>query len=164
MLLDGAGKDKYHGQWYVQGAAAHFAIGYLEDLSGEDEYIAGMNMAQGAGHDFSQGWLFDREGNDSYKAPNLSLGGGNANGMGVFLDLLGDDRYESSGLTLGKAAEALPTGFRSRALCLGVFIDFAGNDTYPAASAWAKNTTRTANWTTKGLTAAESQVGVFWDR
>lgn len=164
MLLDGAGKDKYHGQWYVQGAAAHFAIGYLEDLAGEDEYIAGMNMAQGAGHDFSQGWLFDREGNDSYKAPNLSLGGGNANGMGVFLDLLGDDRYESSGLTLGKAAESLPTGFRSRALCLGVFIDFAGNDTYPAALAWAKNTTRTANWTTKGLTAAESQVGVFWDR
>lgn len=164
MLIDGAGTDKYTGQWYVQGAAAHFAIGYLEDLGGDDEYVAPMNMAQGAGHDFSQGWLLDREGNDSYKAPNLSLGGGNANGMGVFIDLLGDDKYESSGLTLGKASEATPTGFRSRALCLGVFMDLAGNDVYPTGSAWAQNGNRTANWSSKSLTAAESQVGVFWDR
>jgi hypothetical protein len=164
MLLDGAGKDKYHGQWYVQGAAAHFALGYLEDLGGDDEYTAPMNMAQGAGHDFSIGWLLDREGNDRYKAPNLSLGGGNANGLGVFIDLLGDDVYESSGLTLGKAAEATAFGVRSRALCLGVFLDFAGSDTYPSALTWAQNGARTANWTTKGLTPAESQVGVFWDR
>lgn len=164
MLIDGAGKDLYHGQWYVQGAAAHFAVGYLEDISGDDQYIALMNMAQGAGHDFSQGWLIDRAGNDSYKAPNLSLGAGNANGMGVFLELLGNDTYESSGVTLGKAAEAPAFGLRSRALCLGVFMDFAGEDTYPAAATWAKNGSRTPNWTQRGLTPAESQVGVFWDR
>ncbi len=164
MLLDGAGKDKYHGQWYVQGAAAHFAVGYLEDIAGDDEYIALMNMAQGAGHDFSIGWLLDRAGNDTYQAPNLSLGGGNANGLGVFIDLLGDDRYTSSGITLGKAAESPAFGLRSRALCLGVFLDFQGSDTYPSGSAWAQNGARTANWTTRGLTPAESQVGVFWDR
>ncbi len=164
MLWDGAGKDKYLGQWYIQGAAAHFAIGYLEDVSGSDEYVAKMNMGQGAGHDFSVGWLLDREGDDLYQAPNLSLGAGNANGMGVFLDLMGNDRYASSGVTLGKAAESGPTGFRSRALCLGVFIDFQGADVYPEALAWAKNNTRTANWTQKQFRAEESQSGVFWDR
>lgn len=164
MLIDGAGKDKYHGQWYVQGAAAHFAVGYLEDLAGDDEYVAMMNMAQGAGHDFSTGWLLDRSGNDKYQAPNLSLGAGNANGLGVFIDLLGDDTYASTGVTLGKAAEAPAFGLRSRALCLGVFLDLQGSDTYPSALAWAQNAARTANWTTRGLTPAESQVGVFWDR
>jgi len=163
MLWDGAGKDSYFGQWYVQGAAAHFAIGYLEDVAGNDAYVAKMNMAQGAGHDFSVGWLFDRDGDDTHEAPNLSLGAGNANGMGIFLDLLGTDTYVSSGVTLGKAAESGPTGLRSRALCLGVFMDMQGDDKYPDLT-WAKNNTRTANWTQKQLRSEESQTGVFWDR
>lgn len=163
LLWDAAGKDSYLGQWYVQGASAHFALGYLEDSSGNDTYIAKMNMAQGAGHDFSVGWLIDRDGDDVYQAPNLSLGAGNANGMGVFLELLGNDSYQSSGVTLGKAAEASPTGLRSRALCLGVFMDMQGDDKYPEL-AWTKNNTRTANWTAKQVSPEESQSGVFWDR
>lgn len=163
LLWDAAGKDSYFGLWYVQGASAHFALGYLEDGAGNDTYVATMNMAQGAGHDYSVGWLYDREGDDSYRAPNLSLGAGNANGMGIFLELVGNDSYQSSGITLGKAAEAGPTGLRSRALCLGMFFDMQGADTYPEL-AWAKNNTRTANWTAKQGHPEESQMGVFWDR
>lgn len=164
MLWDTGGSDRYDGMWYVQGASAHFAIGYLEDTAGDDAYNAPMNMAQGAGHDFSVGWLLDRAGNDTHKAPNLSLGAGNANGIGIFADLAGDDRYESSGITLGKAAESPATGIRSRCPCLGVFLDLGGNDTYPAATDWAKDGAQAANWSTKGPTAAESALGVFWDR
>lgn len=164
MLWDDEGNDRYSGQWYVHGAAAHFAVGYLEDGKGDDRYTSPMNMAQGAGHDFSLGVLIDRAGNDRYSAPNLSLGAGNANGIGWFVDFGGDDTYESSGITLGRAAEAAKGTLRSRALCLGVFMDLGGQDTYPGAATWAKNGARTANWTDKGPTSSESQVGVFWDR
>lgn len=164
MLWDSQGIDTYSGQWYVHGAAAHFAIGYLEDELGNDNYSAPMNMAQGAGHDFSIGVLFDRAGDDQYRAPNLSLGAGNANGIGLFVDLLGNDAYESSGITLGKSAEATKQSLRSRALSLGVFFDGAGSDKYPAASTWASNGVKVPNWMDKGPTAAEGQMGVFWDR
>ncbi|HRI44695.1 MAG TPA: hypothetical protein PLL78_10650 [Fimbriimonadaceae bacterium] len=164
MLWDTAGSDRYSGQWYVQGAAAHFAIGYLEDEAGDDRYSAPMNMAMGAGHDFSIGMLVDRGGGDEYKAPNLSLGAGNANGIGFFLDLSGVDRYESSGITLGKGAEAPKGTLRERALCLGVFMDLGGIDTYPQSTPWAKNQSRITNWTDRGPSSAESQLGIFWDR
>ncbi|MBX7132376.1 MAG: hypothetical protein K1X67_06835 [Fimbriimonadaceae bacterium] len=164
MLWDTAGNDRYIGQWYVQGASAHFAIGYLEDEAGNDEYNAPMNMAMGAGHDFGFGMLIERAGNDKYRAPNLSLGAGNANGIGFLLDRLGDDSYDSSGLTLGKGAEAPKGTLRERALCLGLFMDLAGTDTFPPSINWAKNATRQANWTDKGPSASESQLGIFWDR
>jgi hypothetical protein len=164
MLWDSAGNDKYSGQWYVQGASAHFSIGYLEDEAGDDQYSAPMNMAMGAGHDFGYGMLIDRAGNDKYKAPNLSLGAGNANGLGFFMDMSGDDTYDSSGITLGKGAEAPKATLRERAICLGVFMDMGGTDTYPASISWAKNGSRIANWTDKGPTSAESQLGIFWDR
>ncbi len=163
-LWDGDGSDEYKGQWYIQGASAHFAIGMLDDLAGNDRYLAPMNMAQGAGHDFSIGLLLDRSGDDLYKAPNLSLGAGNANGIGIFVDVAGADQYESSGLTLGRAAEAAKASLRSRALCLGLFMDMEGQDAYPAQASWAKNSNRAVNWTDRLTTAAESQVGVFWDR
>jgi hypothetical protein len=164
FLWDAAGTDEYRGVWYVQGTGAHFAIGALEDLAGNDRYAATMNMAQGAGHDFSTGVLIDHGGNDAYQAPNLSLGAGNANGIGIFMDRAGDDKYESSGITLGRAAEAIKGTLRSRALCLGAFLDLGGQDAYPAAATWAKNSSRTANWTDRLPNASESQVGVFWDR
>jgi hypothetical protein len=108
--------------------------------------------------------LIDRAGGDEYKAPNLSLGAGNANGIGFFLDLAGTDRYESSGITLGKAAEAPKGTLRERALCLGVFMDLGGVDIYPQSTPWAKNQSRVANWTDRGPSSAESQLGIFWDR
>jgi hypothetical protein len=150
--------------WYVQGAAAHFAIGYIEDLAGTDAYTAPMNMAQGAGHDFSVGLLLDRAGNDAYKAPNLSLGAGNANGIGIFVEYGGNDTYESSGITLGKAAESTADSLRMRGICLGTFLDLGGTDTYPAAAAWAKDGASVANWTGHGPSPAQSQLGVFFDR
>lgn len=164
FLWDTAGDDKYFGQWYVQGAAAHFALGYLEDEQGSDVYSASMNMAQGAGHDFSVGLLFEHSGNDTYKAPNLSLGAGNANGIGVFLDVLGNDGYSSQGITLGRGAEAPKGSLRERCLCLGVFMDLAGKDAFPEVATWAKDGVKTVNWTDKGSTPAEAQLGIFWDR
>lgn len=164
FLWDSAGNDRYRGQWYVQGASAHFAIGYLEDEAGDDQYVALMNMAQGAGHDFGYGVLIDWGGADKHQAPNLSLGAGNANGIGIFVDVAGHDEYASVGTTLGKAAEAPKGTLRERGLCLGVFLDLGGDDTYPESVPWAKNAARTANWTDKGPTPAEGQVGVFWDR
>ncbi|MCH7904221.1 MAG: hypothetical protein IH944_06590 [Armatimonadetes bacterium] len=164
MLWDDAGDDKYYGMWYVQGASAHFGLGYLEDKAGADEYIAVMNMAQGAGHDFGTGYLIDRGGNDTYRAPNLSLGAGNANGIGIFYDAAGDDVYESRGTTLGKANAATKGSIRERALCLGVFIDMSGVDTYPDGTPWARNGVKTASWTDRAPTPAESQLGVFWDK
>lgn len=164
MLWDSGGNDRYNGQWYAQGSSAHFAVGYLEDGAGDDRYAAPMNMAMGAGHDFGYGMLLDRAGNDNYQAPNLSLGAGNANGLGIFLDLAGNDSYTSTGITLGRAAEAPKGTLRERGLTLGVFFDLGGQDTYPAQAEWAKNAARTANWTDRRATSAESQVGVFWDR
>lgn len=135
MLLAGTGSDTYDGVWYVQGAAAHFAVGVLADEGGDDLYRATMNMAQGAGHDFSVGFLIDRAGNDRYEAPNLSLGGGNANGMGFFWDRAGDDTYSvRPSTTLGRSSiEASGrNSVRERNLTLGLFLDTGGSDTYPA--------------------------------
>jgi len=130
MLLDGCGEDSYNGIWYVQGSAAHFAIGYLDDVGGNDTYTATTNMAIGAGHDFSIGYLNERAGNDTYHAPNLSLGGGNANGMGIFHDHSGDDIYDTkAGTTLGRA-NGSDTGPRKYLGCFGLFIDGGGNDSY----------------------------------
>jgi hypothetical protein len=164
LLWDAQGDDAYRGQWYVQGASAHYAIGYLEDEGGDDRYEALLNMALGAGHDFGTGFLMEGGGNDHYTAPNLSLGAGNANGMGWFVDFGGNDRYESRGITLGQGAEATKGSLRERGICLGVFMDMGGQDTYPEAATWARNATRTVNVTDRGPTAAQSQLGVFWDR
>lgn len=165
MLWDGGTEnDTYSGQWYVMGAAAHFAIGLLEDEGGNDKYVAPMNMALGAGHDFSIGMLLERGGDDLFTGPNLSLGAGNANGLGVFVDFAGKDNYNSSGITLGKGAEAPKDSLRSRGLCLGVFMDLGGSDVYPGALTYGINGNRVANWTDKGMSPPESQVGVFWDR
>lgn len=164
LLWDEAGNDFYNALWYGQGSAAHFAVGYLEDVAGKDRYKAPMNMVMGAGHDFSLGMLLEREGDDEYAASNLSLGAGNANGIGAFFDLAGADKYDAPGITLGRAAEAPKQSVRARALCFGLFMDFAGTDTFPASSPYAKNGARTANWTDRAPIAADSQVGVFWDR
>ncbi len=141
MLLTGPGADAHTGQWYVQAAAAHFAVGILDDEGGDDTYTAYMNMAQGAGHDFSVGFLTDRAGNDRHTAPNLSLGGGNANGLGFLWDRSGDDAYTvGPSITLGRAS-APGGGIRERNLTLGLFLDTGGKDTYPNGAPSAKNDT-----------------------
>lgn len=164
MLFDSIGNDTYTGGWYVQGASAHFAVGILEDGGGDDTYTAALNMAMAAAHDFSLSYLIDRGGADRYDAPNLSLGAGNANGIGVFLDFDGNDQYKGTGLTLGRAAEAPKGTLRARCLTLGLFYDGQGTDVYPQMANWARDASRVTNWTDRGYTAAESQLGIFWDR
>ncbi len=132
MLYDGGGNDGYRGVWYVMGATAHFAASAFVDESGDDLYVADMNMAMGAGHDYSVSYFLDAAGNDIYTAPNLSLGAGNANGIGIFIDLSGSDIYNCKGISLGGAAIEVTSPALSRyfSLSLGVFLDAAGRDTY----------------------------------
>lgn len=130
MLLDGDGDDTYYSPWYTLGSGAHFAIGYLDDFSGNDRYNATMNMSIGSGHDFNIGYFNERSGNDTYLAPGLSLGGGNFQGIGIFHDWLGDDNYTTSGgFNLG-GARGLIQGARAYLRTFGVFVDGGGNDSY----------------------------------
>jgi hypothetical protein len=62
MLIDPARRRRARGHLVCAGAAAHFAIGYLEDRLGNDRTLAAMNMAIGAGHDFSIGYYIDFRG------------------------------------------------------------------------------------------------------
>ncbi|MFQ5869391.1 MAG: hypothetical protein ACE5JC_05770 [Candidatus Zixiibacteriota bacterium] len=134
----------------------------MNDVKGNDHYIATMNMAQGAGHDFTLGFLLEEDGNDIYDCPNLSLGGGNANGIGIFWDKRGDDTYNPTGqITLGRANIGTRGYLRDHLLCLGLFLDTGGNDTY--AKPFAKNN---SIWTQPGLkpdAPLEAEKGVGLD-
>lgn len=80
VSIDRAGDDTYDTQneRYGQGAGC-LSIGILNDLSGNDIYIAG-DLAQGVGL-YGVGLLFDREGDDYYRMNVLGQGFG-AFGMG----------------------------------------------------------------------------------
>lgn len=166
MLIDLQGDDVREGVWYVQGASAHFAIGYHEDRLGNDRYLAAMNMAMGAGHDFSIGYLMEFDGNDEYNAPNLALGGANANGIGIFTDLAGDDLYQVRGneANLGRANPIGKGTLRERGFALGLFIDAAGNDSYPPNVAFAGNARNWIIWAVQNERPNESQLGLGMDK
>ena len=166
MLIDLQGDDVREGTWYVQGAAAHFAIGYLEDRLGNDRTLAAMNMAIGAGHDFSIGYHIDFAGNDEYNAPSLALGGANANGIGIFVDLAGDDLYQarSKDANFGRANPIGRGTLRERGFALGLFLDAGGNDSYPPSVEFAGNGRNWIVWALQNERPAESQLGLGTDR
>ncbi|MCX7992527.1 MAG: hypothetical protein N2651_02530, partial [Fimbriimonadales bacterium] len=166
MLIDLQGDDVREGIWYVQGAGAHFAIGYLEDRLGSDRYLASMNMAMGAGHDFSIGYLIDFEGNDEYNAPSLALGGANANGIGVFVDLIGDDLYQTrrNEANFGRANPIGRGTLRERGFALGLFLDTGGSDSYPPNVEFAGNTRNWIIWAIQNERPNESQLGLGMDK
>lgn len=166
LAIDLQGDDIREGVWYVQGASAHFAIGYLEDRLGNDRYSATMNMAQGAGHDFGLGYLLESDGNDTYDAPSLALGGANANGIGIFVDLKGDDQYQirANSANLGRANPIGRGTLRERALALGLFLDASGTDTYPQELGFAGNGRQWLFWALQNERPTESQLGVGQDK
>ncbi len=166
LAIDLQGDDLREGVWYVQGASAHFAIGYLEDRLGNDRYVAGLNMAMGAGHDFGIGYLIDMDGNDEYDAPSLALGGANANGIGIFVDLKGDDLYKarSDSANFGRANPIGRGTLRERALALGIFLDTGGHDTYPPNLEFLGNGRQWIGWALRNERSNESQLGVGMDR
>ncbi|MFQ3610723.1 MAG: hypothetical protein SNJ72_04420, partial [Fimbriimonadales bacterium] len=166
LAIDLQGDDVREGIWYVQGAAAHFAIGYLEDRLGNDRYVAGLNMAMGAGHDFGIGYLWEGEGNDEYDAPSLALGGANANGIGIFVDLKGDDLYKArrDDANFGRANPIGRGTLRERALAMAIFLDNAGTDTYPPNLEFLGNGRQWIAWALRNERPNESQLGVGIDR
>jgi hypothetical protein len=129
MLVDLEGHDTYEGVWYCQGSAAHYGVGALCDLAGNDKYTIKMTFGQGAGHDYSIGWLHDASGNDIYECPSNCLGFGMYNGIGVLWDEAGDDVYKTGGPAFGATGETRP-----ESLCLGIFIDEGGKNEFPKES------------------------------
>ncbi|MHB0912899.1 MAG: hypothetical protein ACYC2Y_05565 [Armatimonadota bacterium] len=95
FLVDMAGDDSYNGVWYNQGACAHYAVAAMCDLAGNDRYCESMNQTQGHARDYSIGWLHDLSGDDDYIVAGLGLGEGNINSIGVFLDDAGNDKYDA---------------------------------------------------------------------
>ena len=141
MLLDGGSDgDQYDGYWYVQGAAAHFALALFVDEGGDDQYDSNLTMAAtsiGVGHDFSAALHLDLGGNDTYHAPGLSLGSGNINGIGCFINVGGNDTYVAAGdptFGAGNYSAEAPFGYPSQAApTIGIFVDAGGTNTYTVA-------------------------------
>jgi hypothetical protein len=126
MLIDLDGTDEYAGVWYCQGSAAHYAVGAIIDVAGNDKYVAKLTMGQGAGHDYSTGSLFDLAGNDSYECPGAGLGYALYNGLGIFRDAAGDDTYKSGGAGFGLTGETRPEH-----ACIALFLDEGGKNDFP---------------------------------
>jgi hypothetical protein len=136
LLSDGDGADVYDAYWYVQGAAAHYAVGILTDDGTGDDVFDGTrptrNMSLGSGHDYSVGVLISEGGDDEFHIGTLAVGASNCNGVGLFVENGGDDRYlatsdYSSGMG-NVSSECLAS--RPDAVSIGVMIDAGGLDTY----------------------------------
>ncbi len=71
ILCDVWGNDVYRASWLAQGAGNANGIGMLDDVDGNDHYVAERNDAQGYGTPSrnygSMGLLIDRAGKDVYE-------------------------------------------------------------------------------------------------
>jgi hypothetical protein len=138
VLADGDGDDAYEASYYVQGGAAHYALGMLvDDGDGDDVFNVERRpryMQMGAGHDFSTGVLINEGGSDTYVFGGLAMGSSNCNGIGLVVDNAGDDSYASTsdyGWGMGNmSGECIDTRPASRSM--GIMIDAGGFDTYDA--------------------------------
>ena len=135
-IISVCGSNNFNAYWYVQGAAAHYAVGMMF-VSGEgensfNEIRRARNVALGTGHDYSVGVFVDDKGDNIYYISNLSAGASNCNGVGLFIDNAGNDKYiassdHSSGMG-NVSGECIKT--RPNAINIGVMIDAGGKDEY----------------------------------
>ncbi len=169
-IIDGGGNDLYqangpnYGSAYgtpgvylgmsqgfgfgVRGYAAG-GVGLIDDLSGNDQYIAG-EFSQAGGYYFGLGLIRDHNGHDLYHANRYGQGFAAHQAAGILIDDAGDDTYwsmtaasqsgvwdESVTLLLDKAGndsyrcDGLGIGAASMQ-AIGIFIDLAGDDRYSA--------------------------------
>ena len=147
LLLDRAGDDHYRVRALGQGIGMAHGLGVVEDLAGNDIYVAkgrtptnygtpGLTdaWAQGVARGVRRlapggiGRLADHDGNDRYDATSFAQGGGYYRGVGQLLDMgAGDDTLLGSRYNAGWGAHG----------GVGQFINAAGNDRYDTRHAVA---------------------------
>jgi hypothetical protein len=147
VLLDAGGADAYDCTSFAQGYGYVLGAGVLEDLAGDDLYVAqdtdirhpsaqskehNTSMAQGCGfgkradyvdgHSLAGGCgvLVDQAGNDRYRCGVFGQGCGYWYGVGMLLDGGGDDSYEGVWYVQGAPAH----------FAVGILNDRAGQDRY----------------------------------
>lgn len=132
----------------VRGYAAG-GVGLIDDMSGNDQYIAG-EFSQAGGYYFGLGMIRDHTGNDLYHGNRYGQAFAAHQAAGILIDDAGDDTYwsmtaasqsgvwdESVTLLLDKAGndayrcDGLGIGAASMQ-AIGIFIDLAGDDRYSA--------------------------------
>jgi hypothetical protein len=132
----------------VRGYAAG-GVGLIDDLSGNDQYIAG-EFSQAGGYYFGLGMIRDHAGHDLYHANRYGQGFAAHQAAGILIDDAGDDTYwsmtaasqsgvwdESVTLLLDRAGndayrcDGLGLGAASMQ-AIGIFIDLQGQDRYSA--------------------------------
>lgn len=132
----------------VRGYAAG-GVGLIDDMSGNDQYIAG-EFSQAGGYYFGLGMIRDHSGHDLYHANRYGQGFAAHQAAGILIDDAGDDTYwsmtaasqsgvwdESVTLLLDKAGndsyrcDGLGIGAASMQ-AIGIFIDLQGDDRYSA--------------------------------
>lgn len=132
----------------VRGYAAG-GIGLIDDMAGNDQYIAG-EFSQAGGYYFGLGMIRDHAGHDLYHANRYGQAFAAHQAVGILIDDAGDDTYwsmtaasqsgawdESITLLLDKAGndsyrcDGLGLGAASMQ-AIGIFIDLEGDDRYSA--------------------------------
>lgn len=124
ILYDVSGDDQYSAGVFAQGCGFLGGAGLLMDDTGSDTLKAAY-YAQGAAAHRGVGAVIDRGGNDTYETSmQCAQGSGHDLAVAWLLDLAGDDRYTAFRLAQGAANE---NGW-------GFCVDLAGDDRYTVAA------------------------------
>ncbi len=75
LLIDDDGNDTYVLGHYGQGAGIHLSAGMLLDRAGQDCYYDQYGVGIGGAHDYAVGFLVDRGGDDNYSGSGASRAG-----------------------------------------------------------------------------------------
>ena len=138
MLNDLSGDDEYFAGVFAQGSGYWYGYGILNDMSGDDTY-RGVFFNLGAAAHFAIGVLFDYDGNDTSDLV-MTLGFGTAHDASAafYIDTGGDDQYTMS--KGDKNACSLGTALNNS---FAVFANIRGNDSYaPVGNALGYATSR----------------------
>lgn len=139
LMLDDSGHDTYRCHAQGQGFGGTAGVGILNDINGNDQYIAAspyvdilrydshqITFAQGAAlgsrplASGGMGILLEHDGNDHYVCDIYGQGTGYWFALGGLVDVRGDDRYEAYQYAQGSGVH----------FATGILRDMQGNDVY----------------------------------
>jgi hypothetical protein len=150
ILCDMSGDDQYSAGLFAQGCAYWRAVGMLLDGDGADQY-RGIWYVQGSGAHFGVGYLDDFAGDDRYVATNnMAIGAGHDFTIGYFNERGGNDDYTVPNLSLGGG----------NAAGIGIFHDHSGDDNYHTKGG---TTLGRANSSYRGIRKFLYCFGIFID-